>query len=261
MVKYKKVPHNENVIEINGKVVLSFDPRYKEYLKWKDENPDLEQKLIEDLEQEVENKRLYNNGSPHIDGNVYTWYKENGQKKIIAEMSSDGYHYHGQVIQYREDGTLVSKETFSHGFQEGPYEYYHSNGKLRQSGWIQNHIKDGEIKTYLENGNLILIEKFKNGKKHGKVKSYHQCKDSRSGRNNRIETYEDGKLHGEWIDYHLNNKERAKGNMLYGMMEGKWIFWYHNGKKELECKFDFGNLVGSAKIYHDNGVLKEVVSF
>ena len=48
--KYKKVPNNENVIEVDGKVILSFDPRYKEYLKWRDENPDLEQQLIDDLE-------------------------------------------------------------------------------------------------------------------------------------------------------------------------------------------------------------------
>jgi len=111
-----------------------------------------------------------------------------------------------------------------------------------------------------ENGQKWSEGNFKDGKEDGKAKSYHQHKDL-VGRNNRIETWKNGKLHGEWIDYHLNNKERAKGNMLYGMMEGKWIFWYHNGKKELECKFDFGNLVGSAKIYHDNGVLKEVVTF
>ena len=34
--EYKKVPNNDNAIEIDGKVILSFDPRYKEYLKWKD---------------------------------------------------------------------------------------------------------------------------------------------------------------------------------------------------------------------------------
>ena len=48
--KYKKIPNNENAIEVDGKVILSFDPRYKEYLKWRDENPDLEQQLIDDLE-------------------------------------------------------------------------------------------------------------------------------------------------------------------------------------------------------------------
>jgi len=44
-------------------------------------------------------------------------------------------------------------------------------------------------------------------------------------------------------------------------MDGKWTFWYHNGKKELKCEFDFGNPVGSAIIYHDNGVLKQEVTF
>jgi len=47
MPKYKKISNNENAIEIDGKVVLSFDPRYKEYLKWRDENPDLEKKLVD----------------------------------------------------------------------------------------------------------------------------------------------------------------------------------------------------------------------
>lgn len=87
-MKYKKVPYNENVIEINGKVVLSFDPRYKEYLKWRDENPDLEKQLIEELEQEIENKRLYNNGAPHVEldengdrQGKCLFYYENGNKK------------------------------------------------------------------------------------------------------------------------------------------------------------------------------------
>ncbi len=48
--------------------------------------------------------------------------------------------------------------------------------------------------------------------------------------------------------------------MQFKVMHGKWTFWYHNGIKELECEFDFGNPVGSAKIYQDNGVLKEVVT-
>ena len=55
--KYKKVPNNENAIEVDEKVILSFDPRYKEYLKWRDENPDLEEQLLNDLELEIKIKR------------------------------------------------------------------------------------------------------------------------------------------------------------------------------------------------------------
>jgi len=73
-MKYKKVPNNESAIEIDGKIVLSFDPRYKEYLKWRDENPDLEQQLIDDLEQEIRNKELYKGGAPHKKGDIWEWY-------------------------------------------------------------------------------------------------------------------------------------------------------------------------------------------
>jgi hypothetical protein len=64
-LKYKKIPHNDNAIEIDGKVVLSFDARYKEYLKWREENPDLEKSLIKESEQEALRVKLYNNGAPH----------------------------------------------------------------------------------------------------------------------------------------------------------------------------------------------------
>ena len=58
----------------------------------------------------------------------------------------------------------------------GPYEYYHSNGKLRQSGCIKNHIKEGEIISYWENGDLQSIENFKNGLRHGLLKRYRMDK-------------------------------------------------------------------------------------
>ena len=81
MPKYKKIPDNPTVIEIDGKVVLSFDPRYKEYLKWRDENTDLEKQLVDDLSLEIENKLLWNAGESHKEGNVYKWYGKNGNLK------------------------------------------------------------------------------------------------------------------------------------------------------------------------------------
>ena len=31
---------------------------------------------------------------------------------IVAEMAENGHHYHGEVIQYRMNGKLKSKETY-----------------------------------------------------------------------------------------------------------------------------------------------------
>ena len=277
-MKYKKVPNNESAIEINGKVVLSFDPRYKEYLKWREENPDLEQQLIDDLEQEMENKRLYNTGAPHIKGNIYRWYRENGQKHIVAEMAKDGEHYHGKVIQYREDGKIKSKENYSHGFQTGSYEYYHSNEKLRQSGWIKNHIKEGEIISYWENGNIQSIENFKNGLRHGLLKRYGGHKNITM-----IGEYVDNYRNGTWIWYYVDGKKMKKElykkspgfpvptikkiiNWLEGgqkiseieyegtLNHGNYITWYNNGNKKQHSIYKSNKLDGKWIEWHRNGI-------
>jgi len=72
-----------------------------------------------------------------------------------------------------------------------------------------------------------------------------------------------GKYLSENLTYDFIDVDDNKHWAKHGFSEKEHddIFWYYNGQKELECKFDFGNLVGSAKIYHDNGILKERVSF
>ena len=113
-LKYKKVPHNDNAIEIDGQLVLSFDSRYKEYLKWKDENPDLEKSLIGESEQEVLRIELYNNGAPHetkdksgkLQG-TRKFYYENGNKKWIGEYRDNKLN--GRLMKnFKMEYTLVS---------------------------------------------------------------------------------------------------------------------------------------------------------
>tara|TARA_Y100001963_G_scaffold110722_1_gene153116 strand:- start:75 stop:1076 length:1002 start_codon:yes stop_codon:yes gene_type:complete len=176
-MKYKKIPNNENAIEIDGKVVLSFDTRYKEYLKWRDENPDLEKELIVEVENEVERKRLYNNGSPHetkdksgkLQGKR-TFYYKSGNKKWEGTYK-DGT-LNGEVKQYEKSGDILSIENFKDGVLQGHYEYYHNGGKLRESGSIKNSTRHGEIKTYWVGGNLQRKENYICGVRDGSIEIY-----------------------------------------------------------------------------------------
>jgi len=247
--KYKKIPNNENAIEVDGKVILSFDPRYKEYLKWRDENPDLEQQLIDDLEHEIRNKELYNNGAPHESGDIQEWYNEDGQL-ILSQKD-------GCRSTYYENGQKKGEGIFKDGELDGLWTWWYENGQKEYVGTFKDGEKEGLQTSWYENGWKMYETMYRNNKRGGKETLYHK-----SGNISSVKTYKDGKLYGEYIDYFVTGEKRSEGNIFYGgMMEGKWIFWYHNGQKELECEFDFGNPVGSAKIYHDNGVLKEVVTF
>ena len=331
MIKYKKIQDNENAIEIDGKVVLPFDKRFKEYLKWRDKNPELEKQLVEELEQETENKRLYNNGAPHVEldengdrQGKCLFYHENGNKKWEGNYK-DG-KLNGELIQYRENGDLISKENFIDDNLDGKYEYYYANGHLRQSGVTRNHVSHDEVRSYFPSGQIQSLEYFNMGVRVGKYKRYRldgtlivvgeydsnykvgiwtyydsdkkKVKEETYGQSvllkvidwdkkgqkvtesTKIDTaynmwrnitwYGNGNkkkfythkrlgLEGKYTEWFFSGEKRCEGLMRHDKMDGKWFFWYSNGQIALECDFDYGNLINKAKIYHDNGLLKEEV--
>ena len=145
MKKYKKISNNENAIEIDGKVILSFDPRYKKYQKWRDKNPELEEKLIDNLEQEIENKKLYNLGAPHKEDGIWKWYNEKGQLILRSKISPDEEEIqevdglfegttgevpkNGLFIEYYESGEKKSERILRNGKEEGLCIIWHENGQ------------------------------------------------------------------------------------------------------------------------------------
>ena len=105
--------NNKNAIEIDGKVVLSFDPRYKEYLEWRDKNPKLEKELIKKLDREIEGKKLYNAGMAHKKDGLWEWYNKDGMKVLECEM--DGDKKNGKETSYYEDGKIKSIFEYKNG--------------------------------------------------------------------------------------------------------------------------------------------------
>ena len=150
MIKYKKIPNNENVIEIDGKIVLSFDPRYKEYLKWRNENPDLEQLLMDNLERDIVNTELYNDGAPHMKGDMWEWYNEGGNKVLECEM--DGDTKDGVEISYYDNGQKSSELNYKDGKKTGEYNQWYENGQKSEEGIYKDGKKNGLWIFYNKDG-------------------------------------------------------------------------------------------------------------
>ena len=112
MPKYKKISNNENAIEIDGKVVLSFDPRYKEYLKWRDENPDLEKKLVDNTVVNSNDYTCMHNRSK-IKRSRYVFYWKNGNVMVRGGFVGN-LRISGQWKWYYEDGSIVKDSTYTY---------------------------------------------------------------------------------------------------------------------------------------------------
>ena len=231
-IKYKKVPNNENVIEIDGKVILSFDPRYKEYLKWRDENPDLEQQLSGDIEQEIENKRLYKLGAPHKEGNVWKWYNEDGQLILESIISTD--EKNPEDFDWEVDGEYVS---------------WYSNGQKKSGGKVLNGKQEGLWVSWDEDGNKKSEGIYVEGKEGGEWGYWYK-----NGQKKLEGNYRNGD--GSYPDYFDGLPDWKNETPPFGGRNGKWTGWHENGQKKLEKTFKDGEVISTTKEWNEDGTVK-----
>ena len=87
------------------------------------------------------------------------------QKKTYRE----GYHQDGPWDFYHDNGKLESKRTFKDGKMVGPWVGYHKNGKLQYKGTYKDGEKVGPWVFYYRDG--TVDEKYTGTYKNGvKVK-------------------------------------------------------------------------------------------
>lgn len=116
--------------------------------------------------------------------------------------------------------------------EDGYFEWYHSNGKLKHKGNYENGKSIGEHLWYGYNGNLEAIENYKNGK-----------------------------LDGVYEEYHPNGKLMDKSSFVEGLQNGWSIYCREDGTKQSEGNFKLGNRDGDWKYYDEKGKLKGTTIF
>jgi Uncharacterized protein conserved in bacteria len=82
-------------------------------------------------------------------------------------LSSKGNYIDGKedglVIGYYNDGQLEYSEIYKNGIQNGPFEWFHANGKISTRGNFRDGEKDGLLEAFSENGEILMKKTFLNG--------------------------------------------------------------------------------------------------
>ena len=93
------------------------------------------------------------------------------------------------------------------GKKEGPWVYYHKNGKLFSKGTYKDGMNEGPWVSYWGNGKLLSKGTYKNGKREG-----------------------------PWVSVNYKGQLEGKGTYKNGMKNGHWLSdteesgMYRNGK-------------------------------
>ena len=75
------------------------------------------------------------------------------EEKITQQNGYVKYLIHGKLERF-SNGKLINREHYLLGKRDGPYEHYHTNGKLAAKGKMKNDKPIGQILSYHENGKL-----------------------------------------------------------------------------------------------------------
>jgi antitoxin component YwqK of YwqJK toxin-antitoxin module len=104
-------------------------------------------------------------------------YHDANQKKLktqhITQTSyENGALFHGDFIEFYENGKTKSKGSYALGQLHGPYSEYSDKGTMSMECRYTNGILNGEHKTYYPSGNIKERKLFINGKIQGDYKFY-----------------------------------------------------------------------------------------
>ena len=64
----------------------------------------------------------------------------------------------GPWVYYHDNGRLSYKGNYKDGNQDGPWVYYHSNGQLWHKGTYKDGKRDGPRVSYSSDGSEMVVE-------------------------------------------------------------------------------------------------------
>ncbi|OGX31626.1 MAG: hypothetical protein A2787_03485 [Omnitrophica WOR_2 bacterium RIFCSPHIGHO2_01_FULL_48_9] len=119
-------------------------------------------------------------------------------------MSCQGYAAimaDGPYEKFHSNGKLRKKGAYINGKREGLFQIYYGNGILREEGFYKNDKREGMHKEFYKNGSIKTIESFSNNQLEGVMLKFYPNGSIRSfgiyakGRVQTLQKYtEDGKL-------------------------------------------------------------------
>ena len=145
--------------------------------------------------------------------------KNSDYSRGVYIKKDDKWLKHGAFYSI-SSGRVTSKTTYSYGKKHGPYEAYHSNGKLQFQYSFQDNLKEGKWYQYRDNGTLFEEREYKNGMKEGSQITYHSNEKKQF-----VSTYVNGKRHGESLQYNDEGKLVSRTQYKEGKQIGK-TQWY-----------------------------------
>jgi len=99
-------------------------------------------------------------------------YNDSTKQLIIIENYKNN-NFEGEYLSYHLNGVLKQKGQYLDNKMSGLWNYYYTDGSLKETVHFENNTENGPYKAYHENGQLKAEGQYENEKRQGTWKVYH----------------------------------------------------------------------------------------
>jgi antitoxin component YwqK of YwqJK toxin-antitoxin module len=82
---------------------------------------------------------------------------------IVGRMLYQDELFTGEVVEYGDEGTIVSLSTYADGVSDGPTKTWYEDGSPESEGMLQAGLPVGETRQWYPNGQLKQVLTFERG--------------------------------------------------------------------------------------------------
>lgn len=175
-------------------------------------------------------------------------FTESGKLKTEAFYKNNKLN--GTLTRYRDDGKILSKESYEDGVLKGSAEYnsYIKGDVLCTRCTYKNAVLEGVLTVTQQNGVVREETSYNRGKQHGTHTTFYS-----NGTPELIEHFVEGKLQGERKLFFPTGQLWYQENYLNGRLDGERTEFFTTGKPRLNELYSEGLLNGQRNTYDEQG--------
>lgn len=179
-----------------------------------------------------------------------------GQFETIDPIDANKSVYVGELTHYYENGKIRQTGTMQNGQYNGLLENYYENGKLQRSTYVVNGVGNGEVNFYYENGQLKESGVLRNDKRNGLFQFFYE-----DGKPQGIVEFKDDEQDGKFVTYTEEGLISYDGEMHGELFSG--LVYNYDENHELVSKYSFkeNKLNGPAVAYYADGAVASTQNY
>lgn len=179
-----------------------------------------------------------------------------GQFETIDPVDANKSVYAGELTHYYENGKIRQTGTMQNGRYNGLLENYYENGKLQRSVYMVNGVGNGEVKSYYENGQLEESGQLKDEKRDGLFHFFYE-----DGKPQGMVEFKEDEQDGKFVTYTEEGLIFYDGEMHGELFSGLVYNYDENHELASKCSFKENELDGPAVAYYPDGAISATQNY